>query len=142
MAGKPEKNAYESDFFVCTQDTARAVAAGRFDEIDRVALADEVESLGKRDRREIVSRLAVIALHLLQTRYQPDKETRSWRNSIARERMKVSLVLADSPSLKVQLPELMPDAYMLARSRAARQTHLEISAFPEVCEWTVAEVLG
>ena len=53
---------YDQDFFQWTQETARAIEEGRFDEIDRAALADEVESLGKRDRRELGSRMAVILL--------------------------------------------------------------------------------
>ena len=45
--------AYETDFAGWAQDTARAITEGRWSEIDRAALADEVESLGRRDRREI-----------------------------------------------------------------------------------------
>jgi len=133
---------YDRDFFAWTQETARAIEAGRFEEIDRVALADEVESLGKCDRREIVRRLATIITHLLKTKYQPEKQTRSWQNTIKRERRELDLLLADSPSLKAQLPELLAVAYGNARRDAANETGLGIDAFPETCEWTVAELLG
>jgi hypothetical protein len=51
-----------SDFAGWAKDKAQAILEGRWSDIDRAALADEVESLGKRDRREIRSRLEVVFL--------------------------------------------------------------------------------
>jgi hypothetical protein len=133
---------YDDDFFVWTQETARAILEGRFDEIDKTALADEVESLGKRDRREVGSRLEVIIMHLLKLKYQPERETQSWHRSIRAQRNKLRLVLRDSPSLRAQSPELLAQIYDSARRTAADQTHLPLSAFPETCPWTLAETLG
>jgi uncharacterized protein DUF29 len=133
---------YDQDFFEWTQETARAIAAGRFDEIDRAALADEVESLGKRDRREGASRIVTILMHLLKTKYQPEMETVSWRNTIREQRDELAGVLADSPSLRVQLNDLLPSLYRRACRKAAAETGLDIDAFPPTCPWTVEEVLG
>ncbi len=133
---------YDRDFFLWTQETARAIEAGRFEEIDRAALADEVESLGRRDRREVVSRLGVILTHLLKLKYQPERETGSWRASVNREREKLAAVLADSPSLKAQVAEFLAPAYRSARRQAANETGIDIESFPETCEWSVDEVLG
>jgi hypothetical protein len=133
---------YDQDFFQWTQETARAIEEGRFDDIDRAALADEVASLGKRDRREIGSRLAVIVLHMLKLKYQPERESRSWHNSISEQRDKLARVLRDSPSLRAQLPELLADYYGSARLKAAHQTGMNVACFPKTCEWTVDEVLA
>jgi hypothetical protein len=133
---------YDDDFFAWTQETARAILDGRFDEIDKEALADEVESLGKCDRREVGSRLAVIAMHMLKLKFQPERETRSWRESISEHRDQLALVLRDSPSLRANSALLLAEYYATARRKAARQTGLAISTFPETCPWTVAEVLG
>ena len=124
------------------QETARAIEAGRFDEIDRTALADEVESLGKRDRREVGSRLAVIVMHMLKLKYQSDKESGSWHSTMTTQRRELESVLEDSPSLRRQVPGLLSKAYGQARLNAADETGLDIGTFPETCEWTVAEVLG
>jgi hypothetical protein len=140
--GEKEMTGYDQDFFQWTQETARAIEAGRFDEIDRTALADEVESLGKRDRRELGSRLAVIVMHMLKLKYQPERESRSWHASIREQRSQLELVLRDSPSLRTNLPELLADYYESARIKAADETGIAIDTFPETCEWTVAEVLG
>jgi hypothetical protein len=58
------------------------------------------------------------------------------------QRYGLALVLNDSPSQKARLPELLDDAYNHARQEASNETGLDISTSPEVCEWTVAEVLG
>jgi hypothetical protein len=139
---KIKQSVYDRDFFVWTQETARAIAEGRWDDIDRAALIDEVESLGKRDRREVESRLGVIVLHMLKIKYQPERFTRTWKDSISEQRYQLGLVLQDSPSLKAKLPELLEDAYNHARAAAANETGLDIGAFPEICEWTLAEILG
>jgi uncharacterized protein DUF29 len=133
---------YEKDFFQWTQETARAIEEGRFDEIDRTALADEVEGLGKRDRREVGRRFAVILLHLLKLKYQPDKESGSWHSTIATQRRELESVLEDSPSLRPHVAALLPKAYGQARIDAANETGIDIDTFPETCEWTITEVLG
>ena len=56
---------YDQDFAVWTSETARLLRAGRFDEIDIEHVAEEIEDMGKRDKRELHSRLTVLLLHLL-----------------------------------------------------------------------------
>jgi hypothetical protein len=136
------RSGYDQDFFLWTQKTARAIEAGRFDEIDKAALADEVESLGKRDRREVESRLGVIVMHMLKAQHQPEKQTRSWQSSINRERRKLAVVLKDSPSLRAQLPELLKSAYKSARREAADETGISLDTFAETCQWSVTEIIG
>jgi uncharacterized protein DUF29 len=134
--------AYDRDYAGWAEDTAKAIAEGRFDEIDRTALADEVESLGKRDRREVASRMAVIVVHLLKLKYQPELATQSWRETIDLQRDELASVLADSPSLRAQLDTQLAAIYKRAGRKAAAETGLDIDTFPETCEFTVAEILG
>jgi len=134
--------AYQKDYAGWVEDTARAIEEGRFNEIDRTALADEVRDLGKSERREIESALRVLLLHLLKAKYQPEKRTRSWEASIRVQRKQLAKFLRESPSLRSELPELLGDAYDKARIEAADETGIDLDTFPEMCEWTVAEVLG
>lgn len=133
---------YHEDFVGWTEDTARAICEGRWQDIDRAALADEVESLGKRDRREVVNRIKILLLHLLKLRYQPERQTRSWFESIDTQRDLLRLILRDSPSLTAQLPELTREAYRLARRKAFYETHLALEIFPEENPFTGAEIWG
>lgn len=134
--------AYDVDFVAWTEETARAIREERWSDIDRDALIDEVESLGNRDRREVISRLTVLLLHLLKTKYQPERETRSWSDTIEEQRDQLALILDDSPSLRTRIDDLLSKAYKAARRKAAIETGIRLESFPETCEWTAAEVLG
>jgi hypothetical protein len=134
--------AYKQDYAGWVEDTARAIEEGRFNEIDRAALADEVRDLGKSERREIESALRVLVMHLLKAKYQPEKRSRSWDASVRVQRKQLAKFLRESPSLRPEFPELLADAYDKARIEAADETGIDIDTFPETCEWTVPEVLG
>lgn len=134
--------AYTEDFAGWAEDTAKAIEEGRFEEIDRAALADEVASLGRQERREAESRMAVILMHMLKAKYQPEKLSASWQATIRTQRRDLAKVLKDSPSLRPQVAALLLEAYEDARFEATNETGLDIATFPETCEWTVEEVLG
>ena len=133
---------YEQDYAGWAEDTASAIEAGKFDEIDLLALADEVRDLGKSERYRLESALRVLLLHLLKTKYQPEKATPTWQASINIQRRRVAKYLRESPSLRPCLPALLAEAYGDARIEAGGETDLDIRTFPEVCEWTLHEVLG
>jgi hypothetical protein len=134
--------AYKEDYAGWVEDTARAIEDGRFQDLDRAALADEVRDLGKTERRELESALEVLLMQMLKARYQSEKQTRSWELTMRVQRNHIAKFLKLSPSLRRELPEFIGDAYDNARLRAADETGLELEVFPESCEWTVAEVLA
>lgn len=137
------KSNYDTDFFEWTQHQAAALAAGHFSELDLVNLAEEIESLGKSDRRQLGSRLQELMLHLLKWRYQPERRQtgHSWEDSILEQRGSIASLLNDSPSLRRQVLPLMSDHYPRARRRANSQTGLPLSTFPETCLWTEDQIL-
>lgn len=134
--------AYTEDYAGWVEDTARAIEDGRFDDIDRAALADEVRDLGKSERARIERALRILVMHLLKTKYQPEKRTRSWEASIRVQRNHTAQFLLESPSLRPDLPKLLSNAYDDARIDAANETGIDIDTFPEACEWTVEQVLA
>jgi hypothetical protein len=62
---------YEKDFYAWTVEQSRLLRSGELSSIDAANIAEEIESMGRSDRRELRSRLAVLAMHLLKWRYQP-----------------------------------------------------------------------
>lgn len=133
---------YSDDYAGWAEDTALAIAEGRFDEIDRAALADEVLDLSKSSRSEIESAFRVILIHMLKAQYQPLKYTRSWELSILEHRLRLQDFLEESPSLRPRAPELLAKAYRSARLRAAGETGLDVATFPEACPWDFSTVAG
>src|SRR5580704_181268 len=93
--------AYDDDFFAWTQEQARLLRGGDLADIDAGNLAEEIESMGRSDRREIRSRLVVLLAHLLKWQFQPGGRTTSWSGTIVEQRHQIDLVIADSPSLRL-----------------------------------------
>src|SRR6266849_1981760 len=114
--------AYNKDFFAWTEEQARLLRAGELVEIDAVNLAEEIESAGKSDRREIRNRLIVLLIHLLKWRFQPDGRSSGWLGTIGEQRDQIELILEDSPSLRPVITEALTGAYQKARAIANRET--------------------
>ena len=134
-------NKYQGDFYGWTQQQADLLRAGQFAEIDIENLIEEVETMGRSEKRQLDSRLTVLLTHLLKWQYQTDRRGKSWRLTIIAQRDNFSVVLQDNPSLKPQLDAILAHAYKLARVYAARETDLELTVFPESCPWTYAQIL-
>lgn len=126
------KNAslYDTDFHAWANEQAALLRAGRLSEADIENIAEEIESMGRSEKRELVSRLTVLLLHLLKWRYQPGFRGNSWRLSIQEQRYKVDDHLEENPSLKAQLNEAMRSAYRSSRFEAARETGRDLETFP------------
>ena len=79
---------YIEDFYTWTQTTAALIRAGKWQGIDPESLAEEVESLGKSQQRELASRLDVLLMHLLKWQSQPERRQtgHSWRSTIRTQR--------------------------------------------------------
>jgi len=127
----PASGRYEDDFYEWTIAQAAAVREGRWADIDVENLAEEIDSLGSSNKKEIRSRLAVLIAHLLKQQVQPERETRSWETTILTQAREIEFVVMDSPSLRRMLPEFAARAYRGARQIASRDTRLSIQRFPE-----------
>ena len=132
---------YEQDFFKWTQTTADLIRAGKWYDLDREALAEEVESLGKSQSRELGSRLDVLVMHLLKWRYQPSAHARSWRSTIRTQRRELRRLLQQNPSLRPLVASVIADGYADARLEASDETDLPLATFPQTCPWTPEQVL-
>ncbi|MEB3174273.1 MAG: DUF29 domain-containing protein [Cyanobacteriota bacterium] len=132
---------YDTDFNLWIEETAQSLKAGNFQELDLENLIEEIESMTRSDKREIVNRLKVLIMHLLKLRYQPHKKTRSWRTTINEQRDQIELVLEDSPSLKPYLASKLDDCYQKAKRDAIAETKLPASAFPPECPFTQEQIL-
>jgi hypothetical protein len=84
-----------------------------------------------------------LLIHLLKWRYQPGKRQtgHSWYRSIREHRKQIGYILWDSPSLRRLVPALVAEEYGSARQDASHETRLPLATFPEVCPWTVEQVL-
>ena len=100
---------YETDFYAWTQQQAALVRDGRWEEVDRSNLVEEIESLGKQ-RQELHNRLGFLLGHLLKGQFQPSARSRSWLSTLRLQRLEISDLLDDNPSLKTYVEEAIDRA--------------------------------
>jgi hypothetical protein len=132
---------YDLDFYQWTQSQSDLLRVEGWEQLDWQHIAEEIESLGKKDKRQVQSRLAVLITHLLKWEYQPEKRSPSWRKTLKEQRFRLMLILNDSPSLKVGLPEFVAVVYPYAVENAADETGLDRRLFPVVCSYRIEQVL-
>jgi hypothetical protein len=133
--------AYERDFYAWANEQAALLRAGRLNEADIAHIAEEIESMGKAEQRELVSRLTVLLLHLLKWRVQPGMRGSSWQATIKVQRRDLTRLLRDNPSLKSKLDEAMSDAYGDAIILAASETGLSEAGLPSTCPWSFEQAM-
>lgn len=114
---------------------------GALEALDRDNLAEEIDTLGRSERREIESRLNVLLLHMLKWKYQPAKRKAGWKASIVEARRQIGRTILESPSLSGYPEEVLADEYEVARLKAADETGLDEAVFPPRCPFSVSELL-
>jgi Domain of unknown function DUF29 len=141
---------YDRDFCLWTETMAEVLRSGNLAQLDIANLAEEVESLGRRDRRELESRLVVLLHHLLKWQFQSSMRSRSWRGTLAEQRLRIRRLLKDSPSLRSVLEssmtsgrsETIDECYTDAKIQASEETGLTIDTFPADCPYAIEAVLS
>ncbi|HIB1591292.1 TPA: DUF29 domain-containing protein [Salmonella enterica subsp. enterica serovar Muenchen] len=132
---------YDTDFYGWTQEQADLIRAGRTEDLDLKNLLEEIEAMGRSERRELESRLQVLFMHLLKWQYQSERQGRSWQLTIEEQRLRALKVLSENPSLKSKLSDIIADAYRIAIINAERETNIRRSVFPETCPWTFEQAV-
>ena len=135
------RSTYDTDFFAWANEQAALLRSGKLTEADIEHIAEEIESMGRTEKRELVNRLIVLLAHLLKWKFQPKQRGRSWLLTIKEQRNGVADHLADNPSLKSKTEEAMKTAYRSAILQAAKETAIDEDGFPAVCPWTFEQAM-
>jgi Domain of unknown function DUF29 len=133
---------YDLDFYAWANEQAALLRAGKLTEADIGNIAEEIESMGRSEKRELVNRLAVLLHHLLKWQFQPLFRGASWGLTIEEQRYRLEDHLKDNPSLKSQLPLAMREAYRLAVVRTLRETGFDRGTFPAECRYTFEQAMN
>jgi predicted YcjX-like family ATPase len=142
--GKHEKldlPLYEKDFAAWIKDQAAKLRRRAHNEIDWENVAEEIESLGRSERREIQRRLELLIHHLLEWQFQPGRRSESWRVTIGEQRRWVPGIIKESPSLKSHPKKVFKEAYAEGRRQAINETGLSPKFFPTEPPFTVSQAL-
>lgn len=132
---------YDQDYHLWLETTIKQLQERQFSDIDIDNLIEELETLGRSEKKALRSYLRLIIMHLLKWRYQPEKRSKSWQITIRNNRFEIEETLQDSPSLKSQLTELLNQSYPRAVAEASEETGLSVSTFPPSCPFTLEQIL-
>lgn len=126
------KTLYDQDFALWIEETVKQLKSKDFSQVDLDNLIEEVESLGKTQRKAVRSYLARLLEHLLKRCYVnlPDCY-RGWEIEIRNFRRELKQEFKDSPSLKRFMLAIFPESYNDALE-AMREDYPHTS-FPDVC---------
>jgi hypothetical protein len=133
---------YDKDFYAWANEQAALLRAGKLGEADIEHIAEEIESLGKTEERELVSRLRVLMLHLLKWRVQPRERTPTREASIKIQRLDLLEHLQDNPSLRPAIAAIIERAFKGAVLEAIAETGFSDKHFPQQCPWTFDEMMA
>lgn len=134
-AVKSPSNEYDLDYYKWIQHQISFLKKGKLEKIDLANLIEEIESLGKGEKRELLSHTSRLLMNLL---IQPEGQKNS---SLLLAKRAVQRLLKESPSLKNELPNIFPEAYEIARLEASVESNLPLKSFPKNCPWELKEVL-
>jgi hypothetical protein len=133
---------YERDFAEWAAHNAKLIRLRRFAEADLEHIAEEIEDMGKRDRREVSNRLKVLIAHLLKWTAQPERRgAATWSDTIEEQRSELDEIFEQSPSLRRYAEEDLQRIYPKAVRLAHKETGLEPHRFPGTCPYTIDQLL-
>ncbi len=134
-------NLYETDFYAWANEQAALLRAGKLSAADIENIAEEIESMGKTEQRELESRLTVLLLHLLKWQFQPKRREASWEATIRVQRRDIARHIDRNPSLSPKIPEAVSYAYENAKIEAGAETGLSETSFPAEYPWLFEEIM-
>jgi hypothetical protein len=141
---QPDRVLYDRDFYLWIQTTTQLLKERRWENIDWENLIEEIESMGRSERKKLKNRLIITIEHLLNLRYWKAEKAynaRGWRGTIVEQRRQIFLSVEDSPSLKSLLKEIFLNYYHIAREDTLRKYQLSSDLFPLYPPFTLEEVL-
>ncbi len=140
-----QPNLYDQDFCLWIENTIKQIEAQEFDKIDWDNVIEELDSLGKSDKRELKNRLVVLLEHLLKLAYwetEREYNQRNWKGTIREQRRQLLLLLEDSPSLKPLFYDSLPKCYSDARKIVLDKTNLSDNIIPIEITFPVEDILN
>jgi hypothetical protein len=135
-------NFYEQDYYLWLQHTLKLLRENQLSELDIPHLIEEMEDMGRSEKRAVESNLVVILMHLLKYQYQPQKRSNSWKASIREHRRRLRKLFKDSPSLKPYFQEVFQECYQDAREQASDETGLSLERFPIESPFTPEDTIN
>jgi len=136
-------NLYEDDVIAWAEQQAALLRAGRWELLDIDNIAEEIEDVGKSEKRELRHRMAVLVEHLIKWRWQPGRRGSSWLTTIRVQRIDIQKLIRKMPSLKPMMAdaEFADEVWRDAVVLALKEAEGEIENLPDTNPWTLDQAM-
>jgi len=142
MTNRDRQTLYNLDFAQWLEVNVEKLRRQDYTSVDWENLIEELEDMGRSERRRLKSNVIVILLHLLKWQFQPERRSGSWESSLLEHRRRVREALEESPSLRPYLEAQFPQCYREAVKQARAETGLPMETFPPECPYLTATVVN
>ncbi|MEH1809820.1 DUF29 domain-containing protein [Nostoc sp.] len=135
---------YDEDYYLWLRTTINQLRAGQFSDVDLDNLLEELETMGRREKRTVKSLLIRLFEHLLKLTYWDKERERNeghWKGEIRTFRREIKDQLKESPSLKPYILEIFDACYQEARAEASDRSKLPIDTFPVALLGSLEQIL-
>jgi hypothetical protein len=132
---------YEDDVIAWSEQQAALLRAGQWSQLDIDNIAEEIEDVGKSEKRELRHRFSILVEHLIKWKWQPSHRGSSWLTTIRVQRVDLQKLLRKAPSLRATMDTELADAvWRDAVVLAVKEAECE--NLPETSPWTLDLVLA
>ncbi|GCL35862.1 MULTISPECIES: DUF29 domain-containing protein [Sphaerospermopsis] len=135
---------YDQDYYLWIKTTINQLRTGQFSAVDLENLLEELETMGRSQKRTIKSLLIKLLVHLLRLKYWEQEREQNqghWKGEIRTFRIQIKDEIKDSPSLKPYILEIFDECYQDARKEASDRSQLPLDKFPVIPIGSLEQIL-
>ncbi|MBP9692828.1 MAG: DUF29 domain-containing protein [Alphaproteobacteria bacterium] len=132
---------HHKDVYGWAVHTAQLLRNRQMSEVDFDGIIEELEEMGISNKHALKNRLAQLIFHLLKWQFQPDFRGRSWEGTIKEQRIRLSDLLEDNPSLKPLIEESIKKAYTLSLVLIRKETPVDLKVLPIECPYAFEQIM-
>ena len=134
----------DQDYYLWIRTTINQLRTEQFSAVDLENLLEELETIGRSEKRAIESLLTKLLVHLLKLKYWDSEREGNqghWLGEIRTFRREIKHELKDSPSLKPYILEIFDECYQDARLEASDRSQLPLDIFPLIPIASLTQIL-
>jgi len=135
---------YDQDYYLWLKTTINQLRTRQFSAVDLENLLEELETMGRSEKRAVESLLTNLLVHLLKLKCWDSERERNqghWQGEVRTFRRQIKKSLKDSPSLKPYILEIFDECYQDARKEASDRSQLPIDTFPLIPIGSLEQIL-
>jgi hypothetical protein len=133
----PKMALYDRDYLQWVEDVANKLRARDFDHLDIENLIEEIEDLGKSEKRELLNRLTTLLEHLLKRLYvDMPQEFNGWERTIREQRRQIKRAIGFSPSLAPLFDRFFDEAFDDALDEVRKEKGYKYVQLPDTWQFS------